>query len=91
MIGSRIVIAAAEGIVIAHDRTLLVERGGHIHLTRDWKLSLLSHMGFVKRKANTKAKAQVTQQQFQQMKLTYSSRWYQWYNATEFHPALSLT
>ena len=30
---SRIVIAAAKGIVLAHDRTLLAQHGGHIHLT----------------------------------------------------------
>ena len=43
-IGSSIVIADAEGIVTAHDRTLLVQYGGHINLTRDWSLSLLSRM-----------------------------------------------
>ena len=43
-IGSSIVIAAAEGIVTVHDRTLLVQYGGHINLTRDWALSLLSRM-----------------------------------------------
>ena len=48
-IGSSIVIAAAEGIVTAHDRALLVQYSGHINLTRDWVLSLLSHMGFIKR------------------------------------------
>ena len=36
--GSSIVIAAAEGIVTAHDRTLLVHYGGHIC---EWALSLL--------------------------------------------------
>ena len=43
--GSSIVIAAAEGIVTAHDRTLLVQYGGHINLTHNWALSLLSRMG----------------------------------------------
>ena len=53
-IGTKITIAAAEGIVMAHNRSLLVQHGGHIELTRDWALSLLSRMGFVKRKATTK-------------------------------------
>ena len=70
-IGSRIVIAAAEGIVLAHDRTLLVQHGGHIHLTRDWALSLLSRMGFVKRKATTKADVQITEEQFQKIKHSF--------------------
>ena len=35
-IGPSIVITAAEWIVTAHDRTLLVQYGGHINLTRDW-------------------------------------------------------
>ena len=46
-----------------------MQYGGHINLTCDWALSLLSRMGFVKRKATTKA--QITQEQFQQMKDTY--------------------
>ena len=70
-LGSSIVIADAEGTVTAHDRTLLVQYSGHINLTHDWAMSLLSRMGFVKRKATTKATAQITQEQFQQMKCTY--------------------
>ena len=59
-IGSRIVIAGAEGMVLTHERYLLAQHGGHIHLTRDWALSLLSRIGFVKRKAITKAEVQIT-------------------------------
>ena len=33
-IGSSIVMAAGEGIVRAHDRTLLVQHGGHIWITK---------------------------------------------------------
>ena len=39
--GSIIVITTAEGIVTAHDRTLLVKYAGHINLTCEWALSLL--------------------------------------------------
>ena len=70
-VGTSIVIAAAEGIITAHDRNLLVQNGGYINLTRDWGLSLLSRMGFVKRKATTKAKPQINFQKFQQIKQTY--------------------
>jgi len=56
---SNLVIAAAEGIVIKKDSKLLAVNGGHISLTRDWARSLLDRMGFVRRKANTKAKVPV--------------------------------
>ena len=36
-----LVLAAAGGIVTAKNRTLLVDNGGHISLTRGWALSLL--------------------------------------------------
>ena len=49
-----IVLAAAEGIITAKDRSLLAENGGHITLTRGWAASILKRMGFVKRKATTK-------------------------------------
>ena len=39
--GSIIVITTAEGIVTAHDRTLLVKYSGHINLTCEWALSIL--------------------------------------------------
>ena len=50
---------------------MLVQHGGHINLTRDWTLSVLCCMGFVKRKATTKAKAKITPEQFKGMKSTY--------------------
>ena len=49
-----LVLAAAEGIVVSKDRTLLIENGGHVALTRGWALSLLMRMDYVKRKASTK-------------------------------------
>ena len=33
-IGSSVVMAAVEGIIRAHDRTLLVEYGGHISISK---------------------------------------------------------
>ena len=58
----------------AHDRTLLLQHGGHIELTRDWALSLLSRIGFVKRKATTKAKSQYSEEEFHQLKNTFSGQ-----------------
>ena len=55
-VNARIVIATAEGIIKATDRTMLIENGGHIQLTLAWAYSLLQRMGFVQRKATTKTK-----------------------------------
>ena len=38
---------------------LLASNGGHIVLTKKWSKYLLKRMGFVKRKANSKARANV--------------------------------
>ena len=57
VINTAIVKAAARGLVIAKDRTLLVENGGHINITRDWALSLMNRMNMVKRKGTTSKNA----------------------------------
>ena len=49
-----VVIAAAQGIVKAYDRTFLCENEGHVSISRNWALSLLGRMGYVKHKATTK-------------------------------------
>ena len=67
-IGSSIVMAAGEGIVRAHDRTLLVQHGGHIQITKTWALSLLKRMGFVKRKATTKSTPNMSGEKFERVK-----------------------
>ena len=70
-IGSNIVMAAAEGIVRAYDRTLLVDHGGTIAMTKTWALSLLGRMGYVKRKATTKATLGMSDAQFEGVKARY--------------------
>ena len=67
-VNARIVMAAAEGIVKATDRTLLVEHGGSIQLTQAWAYSILNRMGFVKRKATTKAKLTLSESAFKECK-----------------------
>ena len=56
VINSAIVRAAAEGIVKNHDSNLLQCNGGHIVITKSWAKSFLDCIGFVKRRASTKAK-----------------------------------
>ena len=41
------------------DSNLLARNGGHIVLTKHWAKHLLGRMGFVKRRASTKAKVGV--------------------------------
>lgn len=56
VINTAIVMAAAEGIVKNSDSNLLQCNGGHITITKSWTKSFLNHMGYVKRRASTKAK-----------------------------------
>ena len=53
---STVVRAAARGIILAKNANLLDENGEGINLTKDWANQLLARMGYVKRKATTKAK-----------------------------------
>ena len=53
VITASVVVAAAHGILMALNRSLLVEFGGHITLSRHWAYHLLNRMNFVQRKATT--------------------------------------
>lgn len=70
-IGTNVVMAAAQGIVKAHDRTFLFENGGYISITRNWALSLLGRMGYVKRKATTKSTPKMSDEVFQGVKTRF--------------------
>ena len=59
VVNTAIVLAAAEGIVAATERSLLRQHGGSLVLTKAWAKSLLIRMGFVKRKGSTSAKLPV--------------------------------
>ena len=59
-----VILADAEGILKATDRTLLFENGGYIKLPLDWAYSLLRRMGYVKRKATTKTRTALTLEEF---------------------------
>jgi hypothetical protein len=56
VIKSQIVIAAAKGIIIGNDKTLLAENGGSIDISKTWAKSLLKRMNFVKRRGSTACK-----------------------------------
>ena len=66
IINAHVVIAVGMGLVLNKDANLLEENGGHISLTKHWARYLLSRMGFVKRRANTKSKVSV--EQFDELK-----------------------
>ena len=53
IVSARIAMAAARGILLAYNRSRLVEFGGDMELNRQWVYSLLKRMKFVKRKATT--------------------------------------
>ncbi len=63
VVNSRIAISVARGLLLYYSPSLLLENGGHLDLTRNWALSLLERMKFVKRKATT-AKSRENDQDF---------------------------
>ena len=66
VINAHVVIAVGMRLVLNKDANLLEENGGHICLTKNWARYLLSRMGFVKRRANSKSKVSV--EQFDELK-----------------------
>ena len=67
---ARIVIAAARGIIMTYDRSMLEEFGGHVHLNRHWAHSIMSRMNFVKRRATT-AKSKHSAANFAELKQSF--------------------
>ena len=59
VVNTAIAIGCAEGIVRNKDRSLLAVNGGHTALTKSWSKHLLERMGFMKRRASTKAKVNI--------------------------------
>ena len=68
IVNTAVTIATGTGIVISQNPSILVG-DGKIELTKDWAKYLLSRMGFVKRKATTKAKVDV--KEFEEIKKLY--------------------
>ena len=70
-IGSSVVMAAAKGLVRAHDRSLLVEHGGYIKISKFWDQSLLERMNYVKHKATTKSTHGMSSQEFERVETRF--------------------
>ena len=58
-VNTAIVIACGDEIVRSKDANLLAINGGSITLSKDWAKYILKHMGWVKRRASSKAKVLV--------------------------------
>lgn len=58
-INTSIVMDSGRGIIMNKVANLLFENGGGINLTKDWAKYLMKRMGYVKRKACSKAKIDV--------------------------------
>ena len=52
-ISTRIVTAAARGLLLSYDKVKLEEFGDYVRLNRHWAYSLLRRMKFVQRRATT--------------------------------------
>ena len=59
VVNTVVAIGCAEGIVKSKDSNLPASNGGHISVTKHWGKHLLTRMGFVQRRASTKAKITV--------------------------------
>ena len=55
-IDTTVVMTSGEAIVRKTDKNLLKDKGGPIDITKTWKKSLLSRLGYVKQKANSTEK-----------------------------------
>ena len=72
-INTTYVLAAARGIVVSKDRTLLVEHRGHIKLTKSWAASLMQKMKLVKQRGSTQMKTALTEALFLEVKGKFPS------------------
>ena len=71
-----ITLAAARGIILKTNSTLLAEYDGHVMLTKDWAKSLLKRIKFVKRRATT-SKSKSVVEDFDAVKKNFSSKSWQ--------------
>ena len=76
-ISSQIVIAAAQGIILAYDKFKLAEFGGHVELKRAWVNSLFHRMQFVQRKAST-SKCKISKADFTKLTLMMPFQLLKW-------------
>ena len=55
VVNTSVLIAAAKGLVLHHNRNWLRENGGHLELLTHWAKGRLRKLGFLKRRVTTKA------------------------------------
>ena len=67
VVSARIAVAAARGILLTCNRSMLAEYGGHVEFNVDWAYSLLHRMNFVQRKVTT-AKSKHAVAEFRELK-----------------------
>ena len=60
-------MAATRGLLLASNRNMLVEYGGHVKINKAWVQSFLERMDYVKRKA-TASKSKYSLTDFKQVK-----------------------
>lgn len=68
IVTASIVVAAAKGIIMATNSSLLRDFGGHIHLNCHWVYTLLDRMKFARRKATT-SKSKTPPDEFARIKV----------------------
>ena len=71
VVSARIAMAAARGLLLSCDRSMLAEYCGPVELNRHWAYSLLKRMKFVQRKATT-SKSKYIVANFDMLKKSYS-------------------
>ena len=71
-VSSSIVLAAAKGIVIYKNKSMLKEFGGSVELTKSWAFSFLRRCGYVKRKSTCTARK--IPDDFDEIKAAYLDR-----------------
>ena len=72
VVNTQLVVAADRGLIIARNRSLLVDYGGNRNPEKGWAKSLLRRMGFIKRRTSTSARIAV--QDFEGIKKGFLER-----------------
>ena len=70
VVNTAIALGAARGIILKLNRTMLLENGGHVDLTKAWARGLLGRMGYVKRRGTT-SKSKNLVENFDDLKVSF--------------------
>ena len=89
IITASVVVAAARGLLMSLDHTMVLEHGGHVNLTRQWAYHFLGRMKFVRRKATT-SKSKFSPADFEALKKSFLDEVSQVVEMEEIPPELVL-